>query len=158
MAGGDRHRRLAAVGDRPPSISPSPIATGGWRRAATAKLTAAGIDAAALPMACANDALSREEIVTTARRRAEDAHGIEAFERVVYVGDGVWDVRTCAALEMPLVGMAVTVEVRERLIGLGVSHVLDDYRDVAAALVALETAEVPGSSGVAFGGIERTTW
>lgn len=120
------------------------IATGGWRQSATAKMTAAGIDAAALPMACANDALSREEIVTTARRRAEDAHGVAAFERVVYVGDGVWDVRTCAALEMPLVGMAVTAKVRERLTTLGVSHVLDDYRDVAAVLVALETAEVPG--------------
>lgn len=120
------------------------IATGGWRRSATAKLTAAGIDATVLPMACANDALSREEIVTIARRRAEDTHGVDGFERVVYVGDGVWDVRACASLEMPLVGMAVTAEVRARLTALGVSHVLDDYRDVAAVLVALETADVPG--------------
>lgn len=120
------------------------IATGGWQQSATAKLAAAGIDVAALPMACANDALSREEIVTTARRRAEAAHAVETFERVVYVGDGVWDVRTCAALEMPLVGMAVTAEVRERLTALSVSHVLDDYLDVPAVLRALESAEVPG--------------
>ncbi|WP_282608029.1 HAD family hydrolase [Pelagibius sp. Alg239-R121] len=122
------------------------VATGGWGLSARAKLTAAGIAHEALSLGCANDAIAREEIIAVAHDRARSVGNINEFERVVYVGDGSWDVKTCANLKMPLVGIAVAPETRDRLNALGVSHVLDDYRDTDAVFAALEAATAPHDS------------
>ncbi|WP_179954104.1 HAD family hydrolase [Denitrobaculum tricleocarpae] len=119
------------------------IATGGWERTARAKLGGADIAHAEIPMGCANDALAREDIMAIAQARATIQNANKDFERVVYVGDGEWDAKTCRAVGMPLVGMAVVPEVRTRLSGLGVSHILEDYCDRAAVLEALDSAQVP---------------
>jgi phosphoglycolate phosphatase-like HAD superfamily hydrolase len=39
-------------------------------------------------------------LAATAQRRPADG-----FERVVYVGDGLWDVRACVRLGLPFVGI-----------------------------------------------------
>ena len=44
---------------------------------------------------------------------------------------------------MPLVGMAVRADVRQLLVSLGVSHILDDYYDAAAVFAALDGAAAP---------------
>lgn len=119
------------------------VATGGWGLTARAKLAGAGIDHETLPLACANDAHAREDIMAVAQARAEDLNGNKGFERVVYVGDGHWDVKTCRAIGMPLVGMAIGPEIYRRLEGGGVSHILEDYRNLSAVLEALEDASVP---------------
>ena len=62
------------------------LATGGWLSSAAMKLQAAGLVVTDLPMACADDADSREDIVRLAWQRAEAQAGI-AFDRVVIVGD-----------------------------------------------------------------------
>ncbi len=119
------------------------IATGGWERTARAKLGGADIAHREVPLGCANDALAREDIMAIAQARAKIQNANKDFERVVYVGDGEWDARTCSAVGMPLVGMAIAPEVRERLSVLGVSHILEDYSDRAAVLDALDSARVP---------------
>ena len=119
------------------------VATGGWGLTARAKLSAAGIDHEALPLACANDAKARQDIMAVAKARAENLNGNKAFERVVYVGDGHWDVKTCRTMGMPLVGMATEPEIYQRLEGAGVSHILEDYRNPTAVFEALEEACVP---------------
>ncbi|MEL6429455.1 MAG: hypothetical protein AAFR54_09775, partial [Planctomycetota bacterium] len=119
------------------------IATGGWRASAFEKLTAAGVRTDDLPFAAANDALAREGILEIARQRARVSHGGGSFERAVYVGDGVWDARTCAALALPMVGVAVDAATRARLESHGVSPVLPNLADPGAVLDALLDASVP---------------
>ena len=120
------------------------LATGGWGVSAQLKLRAAGLWLADVPLACADDALTREEIVQLAHRRAREhpeRSGAE-FERVVSVGDGVWDVRTARNLGIPFVGVAPP-EKAARLLEAGATTLLPDLQRWDAVLEALETASVP---------------
>lgn len=119
------------------------IATGGWRASAFEKLTAAGVRTDDLSFGAANDALAREDILEIARQRACMAGDGATFERTVYVGDGVWDARACAALGLPMVGVAVDAAARARLESHGVAPVLQDLADPGAVLEALLEASVP---------------
>ena len=117
------------------------LATGGWGPSARLKLNASGLDVPDMVLACANDAVSREEIVRLARDRAAAIRGA-SYDRVVSIGDGVWDVRTAANLELPFIGIA-TGEREAKLRASGASVVLPDFRDVAAFRHALVAASKP---------------
>lgn len=121
------------------------LATGAWGEAARAKLAAANILHDAFSLGCANDAMAREDIISIAWDRARTASGLDEFDRVVYVGDGAWDVKACRNLDLPLVGMAVTDETQKRLSSLGVSHILTDYTDTGRFFESLELATSPGA-------------
>ena len=120
------------------------LATGGWRASATVKLGAAGIDLTDLPMACADDAESREDIVRIACRTAEARAGV-VFQRVVSVGDAPWDVRTARSLGLPFVGVANSV-LADRLRAMGATTIVRDLRHPPTVLNALESATVPDVS------------
>ena len=113
------------------------LATGGMRQTALFKLGRAGIDGSRMPGAFANDGISRAEIARTAIQRAE----VES-EDVVYVGDGVWDVKTAAELGMRFVGVVHESDI-DRLREAGATTFVTDYEDTEAFGIALETATVP---------------
>ena len=117
------------------------IATGGWRASAMLKLRAGGLQAEDLPMACANDAQSREDIVRLAWRGAERRAGV-SFQRVVSVGDAAWDVRTARSLGLPFVGIA-TGDAAARLRAAGATTILPHFGDSGAVLAALSSASPP---------------
>ena len=117
------------------------VATGGWGPSARLKLQAAGIAIDDEVLASADDALSRTEIVQLARCRAEAYYGCP-FDRVVSVGDGVWDVQTARALELPFVGIGAG-ERADRLRRSGARTVLPDYSNLDAVLAAFESATAP---------------
>ena len=94
-----------------------------------------------LPMACAEDAESREDIVRLAWHKAEAQAGI-AFQRVVSVGDAPWDVRTARSLGLPFVGIA-TGGLADRLRAEGAKTIVPDFSDAAAVLAALSSAASP---------------
>lgn len=119
------------------------LATGGWLASATVKLRAAGLVATEFPMACADDAESREDIVRLAWHKAEAQAGI-AFHRVVSVGDAPWDVRTARSLGLPFVGIATGVRA-DRLRTEGAKTIVPDFRDAAAVLSALSSAASPSA-------------
>jgi phosphoglycolate phosphatase-like HAD superfamily hydrolase len=119
------------------------LATGGWLASATVKLRAAGLMATDLPMACADDADSREEIVRLAWQKAEAQAGV-AFHRVVSVGDAPWDVRTARSLGLPFVGIASGV-LADRLRTEGARTIVPDFSDAAAVLAALSCAASPSA-------------
>ncbi|HSL82909.1 MAG TPA: HAD family hydrolase [Thermoanaerobaculia bacterium] len=124
------------------------LATGGWRASAELKLRAAGLDAAvreAAPLVTADDGVSRREIVEGAIRAAGERHlagRSGAFERVVCLGDGTWDLAVAAELGLPFVGVTAEGDARSLRDG-GASHLLSDYTDRATALEALELAAIP---------------
>jgi phosphoglycolate phosphatase-like HAD superfamily hydrolase len=117
------------------------LATGGWRASATVKLRAAGLGVSDVPMACADDAESREDIVRLAWQKAE-AHAGAPFRRVVSVGDAPWDVRTAQSLGLPFVGIGGGV-VADRLRTAGADTILPHLRDGSAVLAALTAASIP---------------
>jgi phosphoglycolate phosphatase-like HAD superfamily hydrolase len=111
------------------------LATGGWGASARLKLRAAGIDLPDAVLACADDAASRADIVRIARQRAENFYG-RRFERVVSIGDGVWDVTTAMSLGLPFIGIAAGGRAAA-LRDAGAQTVFQDYETLNEFLAAL---------------------
>jgi len=118
------------------------LATGGWRRSAEFKILHAGLPTAGLPSAFAEDGPSREAIVQAAIQRACRRYRRPKFERVVSVGDSLWDVRTARKLELPFLGVAEEPSASV-LRTNGASHVLADYLDPTRCLRFLDEARIP---------------
>ena len=112
------------------------IATGNWRDPGWFKLESAGIAAGPVPLASADDAESRDEILGTAIRRA--GFGAGSGERVVYLGDRPWDVRAARALGISFVGVGEG-ESAATLAREGARAVIADFSDFEGVLGILET-------------------
>ncbi|MHC4948756.1 MAG: HAD family hydrolase [Planctomycetota bacterium] len=111
------------------------MATGAWRASAELKLRHGGLDRFDVPLATASDDRGRPAIVRRAARLAAARHGIDGFDRVTSVGDGLWDVHAAAAVGCRFVGRGTGAAAR-RLEAAGVEHVLADYTDRARVLAA----------------------
>jgi phosphoglycolate phosphatase-like HAD superfamily hydrolase len=114
------------------------IATGGWRTTARLKLKAAGVPDAEVPAAHADDAYPREDIIRTAIERAR-AVSKKVIDRVVYVGDGRWDVIATERMGIGFVGLAGG-ERAKVLHAAGAVDVRPDYLDFSAFLSAVDRA------------------
>ena len=103
--------------------------TGAWLGKTAAKLRAAGLSLDLNNGASADDAVRRDEIVATAIKRCVAKNGGIGFERIVSVGDGVWDVETAAKLALPFVGVSAEADARS-LREAGAKHVIEGFTDV----------------------------
>jgi phosphoglycolate phosphatase-like HAD superfamily hydrolase len=117
------------------------VATGSWRASARLKLESARLPVDGLPLATADDARSRAEIVRVARSRSRQLHAVARFDRVVLIGDREWDLRAAAELGCPLVGIAFDGS-REVLQRAGAETILDDYLDLERFLRAVRASPV----------------
>lgn len=118
------------------------LATGGWRRSAEFKIRSAGLPLDNLPAAYAEDGPSRETIIQTSIARASAWYQRREFERIVSVGDAVWDVRAARELKLPFLGVAV--EPRATLLrDNGARHVVEHFLDQSQCLRWLDDAIVP---------------
>ncbi|HEX7232483.1 MAG TPA: HAD family hydrolase [Candidatus Binatia bacterium] len=104
------------------------LATGCWSDPARVKLASAGLCYNDYPSASADDAPDRESIVRIAARRTA-GEGDKEWNHVIYVGDGVWDVKMSRLLGIRFLGIG-SGEQRERLITAGASDVLPDLSDI----------------------------
>jgi len=98
------------------------IATGCFEASARFKMGAAQLPAKDIPAAFAEDGPSRESIVRAAIERAKAEYRVRHFERIVSVGDAVWDVRAARRLQLPFVGVGTgqrAVSLREEGAGTG---------------------------------------
>lgn len=102
------------------------IATGNWEFSGTYKLRSAGYELGNIPVASADDGISRELILQAAHSKAEKAFKTEGFEKVVYVGDWIWDVKAAQALSWGFVGIA-SGDVEKTIREAGAGHVLPDF-------------------------------
>lgn len=128
--------RLASLGWR------AAIATGAWGASARVKLKAAGNQFTNVPLACADDFRSREDIVKHAIQLAMAGASDIDDRQAVVIGDAPWDVQTAARLSLPFVGIA-RGEKRTRLLACGAEHVIGDFTDFSAVTRALHRAVVP---------------
>jgi phosphoglycolate phosphatase-like HAD superfamily hydrolase len=110
------------------------VATGNCVRMALLKLTRGGIPCLDLPMATADDGISRAALVRLAIDRAEAHYGVTRFRHVVSVGDAPWDLMTARELELPFVVIGTTCG------DVMAPHMLTDYMDKPAAVDALARA------------------
>jgi phosphoglycolate phosphatase-like HAD superfamily hydrolase len=118
------------------------IATGGMAASAKFKLQKAPLPADDIPIASAEDGPSREAIVHTAVERAKKHYAERQFERIVSVGDAVWDVRTARRLELPFVGVA-TGGRAARLRDNGATTIIEDFLNYEHCMTCFESAGVP---------------
>jgi phosphoglycolate phosphatase-like HAD superfamily hydrolase len=118
------------------------IATGSWRGSALLKLKAAGIEVDGIAAAYADDGLSREEILQVAASKSLAQYQQSEFEKIVSVGDGIWDVRVAGRLGFAFLGIGVGdsgVKLRQA----GAMHLIKDFTDYELFAKRLEEAEVP---------------
>jgi len=115
------------------------IATGGLRACASFKISCLGIEATTLPGGFANDSHSRAEIARHAIARAD-----ADTDDVVYVGDGLWDLKTAVALGVRFIGITWESS-EERMRAAGATHCLRDYTDMELFFEAVRDARVPGT-------------
>lgn len=123
------------------------IATGCWRASALLKLKVAGIEFDDIPAGFAEDGLSREEILQSVVSHALEHHRQNRFEKIVSIGDGLWDVRAAARLRMAFLGVG-DEEGEERLRRAGATHVIKDFSDYDNFLRVLNGAEIPQAIGL----------
>ena len=123
------------------------LATGCWRDSAELKLKAAGIQAEDLPAAFAEHGLSREAILQTAVSHAQESYCQSRFERIVSVGDALWDVQAAGNLGLPFIGVGKG-DRGLRLRQGGATHVLESYSDYGQVIGCLREAEVPTTTKV----------
>ena len=111
----------------------SAIATGNWRFSGSYKLQSAGLVFENIPFASADDGVSRESILQAALSKAERAFHGEKFEKIVYVGDWIWDVQAAYALGWGFIGIA-SGEVEKALRNAGAEQVLPDFSGILELL------------------------
>jgi phosphoglycolate phosphatase-like HAD superfamily hydrolase len=118
------------------------IATGCWRESALLKLRAAKIDIEGVPAAYAEDGLSREEILQASVSQSLKEYRVSRFEKVVSIGDGLWDVRTARILNFAFLGVGCG-DSAAILRQAGARHVVEDFADYDHLVSLLNEAEIP---------------
>ena len=119
------------------------IATGGWESAAKLKLRHIGLEIDHIPLVGADGRETREEILTLAESRAIKNWG--TFDRIVYVGDAIWDVQTTRNLKMNFIGVRWRSDF-EVLTASGAQTVISNYLDQESFFLAVQNACAPISS------------
>lgn len=100
------------------------FATGSLRRPAKHKLISIGVEFEEWQLVTSDDLYSREEIVRKAIDQAKTNYDVQQFERIISIGDGIWDLFTARNLELEFIG--VGEENRTKLIENGAKAVFTD--------------------------------
>ena len=111
------------------------IATGNYHGMALLKLTRGKIPHLDVPMATADDAVSRADLVRLATVRSRSHYHVSDFGHVVSIGDAPWDLRT--ARELGVAFLAIGARCGDASTG---ARAVPDYRDAASVLRALADA------------------
>lgn len=116
------------------------IGTGGWARPAKLKLKHVNIQTDPLYMSFADDNWTREAIIRGVYTQLAEAK--ESYERVVYVGDAIWDVNTTRNMGIDFIGVRLNGDF-EKLAEQGAATVLQHYLDQDQFMEAVVQATVP---------------
>lgn len=112
------------------------VATGAWRESALLKTRCAGVQISDLPMATCEDSHRRETILRTSVTRALSQYRLPEETGVVFVGDGVWDVRAAQTAGVRFVGIGCDSGA-QKLHAAGASVVIQDFMDLPRFLDAV---------------------
>jgi phosphoglycolate phosphatase-like HAD superfamily hydrolase len=104
------------------------FATGSLRRPAEYKLNSVGIPFEEWQLVTSDAIYDREGIVSKAIENASHYYKVPKFERIISVGDGLWDLITAKNLELEFIGVGLTN--KGVLIENGAEVVYQDLTDV----------------------------
>lgn len=113
------------------------MATGAWKRSAVLKLETAGLQVDGIVLTSSSDAVSKEEILPLAEKLALDAHGQKTFDSVVYIGDGLWDLKAAKHMGYRFIGLNKGKRAEE-LMDAGAEFVIPDFLDLDSILRGLD--------------------
>ncbi|GAB5554201.1 MAG: HAD hydrolase-like protein [Saprospiraceae bacterium] len=116
------------------------VATGGWKVPAEVKLDHIGIDPRELVLVGADNKTTREEILQSSIDQSQAV--LPEINKVVYIGDAIWDVRTTRNMGLNFVGIRHRADV-EVLKSQGASVVINNYLDQDHFLEMVESAKPP---------------
>jgi phosphoglycolate phosphatase-like HAD superfamily hydrolase len=128
----ERLRKLDGVGIA--------IATGCWHSEALFKLRASNLNVDGIPMATSDDDRDRKGIMEIAAGRARGFYSCTGFERVVYLGDGPWDLQASRSLGYGFVGIGSRVQAMKDIEAF---HWHMDYIKIEAVLASIGAALKP---------------
>ncbi len=116
------------------------IATGCWLEEAWLKTSSSGLSIEGIPTASSNDDRDRMKIMVLAEEKARLATGCPNFKRIVYVGDGAWDLQMSRRLGYGFIGIGPRVEAYQASEGIR-WHA--DFTDLGAVFGSI-AAELKG--------------
>jgi len=116
------------------------IATGCWRSEALFKLRSSGLNIDGIPLTTSDDDRNRQRIMEIAAGRARDFYACPGFERVVYLGDGPWDLQACRSLGYRFVGIGPRVQPLKDLEAFPWHQ---DYLEIEAVFASIAAALKP---------------
>ncbi|HIK07604.1 MAG TPA: DUF952 domain-containing protein [Trichormus sp. M33_DOE_039] len=119
------------------------IATGGWYDSALLKIEKANLNIEGIPIASADDGTSREDIIDLTIFKSQIFYQTEQFQKIVFVGDGVWDVKTAYNLNINFIGL--NNKLNNSLKTAGAITIINDFTDLDDFLKQLDTATIPKS-------------
>lgn len=118
------------------------FASGGWGVSSSFKLSTLGINSDLHPAAFGDIHGDRLSLVKSAISAATDVAQIDTFDKIISIGDAIWDVDTAKILNLAFIGVSTWVSPSE-LRSAGASHVIDHYEDYDQFSHYLNLAEVP---------------
>lgn len=116
------------------------IGTGGWSRPAHLKLRHVQIPVDELYVSAADGKETREAILEEVIVNATSHHS--SFDKIVYIGDAVWDVQTTRNMSLDFIGIRREGDLHV-LHELGATQVLQDYSNHDLFLDAIRSATPP---------------
>jgi len=116
------------------------VATGGWKAPAIVKLDFVKIPSEHLIISGADGHETRADITNETINKATAIHG--NFDRIVYIGDAIWDVTTTKEMGLPLIGIRRKGDL-DFLYEKGVEVVFENYKNYDVFVENILTAGVP---------------
>jgi phosphoglycolate phosphatase-like HAD superfamily hydrolase len=104
------------------------VGTGNWEFSARFKLNSAGFAIGSVPLGSADDGDTREKILRSSLQKAKNLYKVHEFDKIVYVGDWIWDVRAAKALGWKFIGIAQG-EQTQSLREAGAETILPDFNE-----------------------------
>lgn len=104
------------------------FATGAFRKPAKLKLDQLGVPHKRQQLVACNQYHSREQIVAKAIENAKKIYGVDEFENVISIGDGVWDFKAAQSLGLQFVGIGK--ENKDALLMLGATKHYNHFQNL----------------------------
>jgi phosphoglycolate phosphatase-like HAD superfamily hydrolase len=116
------------------------IATGCWHSEALFKLRVSGLNVDGIPLATSDDDRNRMRIMELSAEKARIFYACPGFERIVYLGDGPWDLQASHSLGYGFIGIGPRVQALESA-EAGRWH--QDFMEIEAVLTSVTAALKP---------------
>jgi phosphoglycolate phosphatase-like HAD superfamily hydrolase len=113
------------------------IATGCWKNEALFKLQSSGLKVDGIPMATSDDDKNRTCIMQLAAQRARAFYTCSQFARIIYIGDGPWDLQEARSLGFGFIGIGPRVKTVQDSLG---SSWYPDFLNLEAVVTSIAGA------------------